>query len=178
MRRLNTHYTISIIALVLMAFIFIRTIQVSRMQTQLGDVQVEKFKAHVTGSYTGTTNLSVQAVGDTLIFFGPWKVTPAFVSVPFEDEQILLISLKKEVNGKWIRVEGCEILVEEEGKSVFTGMIPGGLCFAREDENLLYDLSFSLRDDTLEVVVSEDNLNLADSTQINHKYRWEKDGAS
>jgi hypothetical protein len=187
MKKLNLYYIVSIITLVFMMFILFRTLQVTGwFEDDHGKSPAER----VLQSYAGLYQFKLPAdnFSDSRLWVEPhimaeeenWLMIrvdslPAYLIEvnDFEDQQTLLVIYGFDSTGTPQRLEGCELLLEEDIAGNFRGSTIGDFC-GLTDQSLEYlALDLVLSDPIVLLKVQRRMSGLADSLEA-QKYLLER----
>jgi len=173
-RRFNSYYTVSIISLVFMAFIFIRTIQLQREEAG-NHLAPQQVLAAWMGSYAGDPPLHLHAQGDTLLLDTNGVTWGGLLLSPFETDEWLLQPFRVSIDGQaWNRLDGCELLGQMTASGTFQAQTVGGLCFLAERWDRNYVLTVQL--DTLSLTLTVAARDVQSDALLDEQiHRWRKE---
>ncbi|MBT3254612.1 MAG: hypothetical protein HN995_03925 [Candidatus Marinimicrobia bacterium] len=187
MRKLNLYYIVSIITLAFMIIILFRTLQVTGwFEEHQGKSPAERVLQNYPGEYQLT--MPGDEPGHLLVGVEPYKVSGEngwlmirLDSLPrylinvsdFEDDQILIEIYHVDSTGGQSRLEGCELLLNEDDAENFVGSTIGDFCGLKEQSSEYLALDLLLSGPIVSLKIQTGVLGQADSSEAK-KYLLER----
>lgn len=177
MKKLNMYYIISIITLAFMMFILMRTLEVTGW---FDDPQVKSPAERILERYPGNyllhqidTDSSTQQVlverdggdGNSNQLLIRLDSIPGYMIKlsDFEDEQVLMELYQYDASGARQRLEGCEILLKEDGNEGYRGGTIGDFCGLKTSSSEYLALDLVLNDPTVSLEIQTHIMNQKNS---------------
>ncbi len=177
MKKLNIYYIVSIIALVFMIFILLRTLQVTGwFEDHHGQSPAERVLQNYPGVYQLKTPIEdvpgkwvrvelFPKPGDEDWYIIRIDSLPGYMIElsDFEDEQILIEIYNIDSSGNPQRLEGCELLLAEDTTGNFSGGTIGDFCGLMEQSTEYLALDLLLSDPIVSLEIQRQVLGHIDS---------------